>query len=174
MLARPVARAMLAAWFVSRGIDAVRHPSKHAAESLPALRPLADRAGSALNMELGQYLEGATMRRVIQVHGAVTALAGVSLVLGKAPRTAALALAGLSAPLLLANLPVRVAGESKAEREARRERLVQALTATGGAILAAVDREGRPGVAWRVEHARAERAAAKAAAAAAKAAARED
>jgi len=35
MLARPVARAMLAAWFVSRGIDAVRHPSKHAAESLP-------------------------------------------------------------------------------------------------------------------------------------------
>jgi len=164
MLARPVARAMLASWFVSRGIDAVRHPAKHAAESLPALRPVAERAGAATHTDLVGYLDGPTMRRVVQVHGAVTALAGLALVFGKAPRTAALALAGLSAPLLLANLPVRVPGESKADREARRDRLVQALTATGGAILAGVDREGRPGVAWRVEHARAARAQARASA----------
>ena len=161
MIARPLARAMLAAWFVSQGIDALRHPGKHAAAATPALRPLAERAGAAAGRDLGGYLEGSTMRRVVQVHGAVTALTGLSLVLGKAPRTAALLLAGLSAPLLLANLPVRVAGETREDREARRDRLVQALTATGGAILAAVDREGRPGVAWRIEHARAERLAAR-------------
>ncbi|NLF03934.1 MAG: DoxX family protein [Actinomycetales bacterium] len=161
MIARPLARAMLASWFVSQGIDAVRHPDKHAAAAAPALRPVAERAGSVAGRDLGVYLEGPILRRVVQVHGAITALTGLSLVLGKAPRTAALVLAGLTAPLLLANLPVRVAGETREDREARRDRLIQALTATGGAILAAVDREGRPGVAWRIEHAREARAAAR-------------
>ncbi len=161
MLARPLARAMLATWFVTRGIDAVRHPAAHAAATLPVLRPVAERAGAATGTDLVGYLDGPTLRRVVQVHGAVTALAGLSLVFGKAPRTAALVLAGLSAPLLLANLPVRVPGETREDRAARRDRLVQALTATGGAILAGVDREGRPGIAWRVEHAREARAQAR-------------
>lgn len=163
MLARPLARAMLASWFVARGVDAVRRPAAHVEESTPVLRAVAERVSGPLGHDLTTYLDGPTLRRVAQAHGAVTALAGLALVLGKAPRTAALALAGLSAPLVLANLPVRVDGETKDDRAARRDRLVQALTATGGAILAGVDREGRPGIAWRVEHARAARAAARAA-----------
>mgnify|MGYP001163266041 CR=1 FL=1 len=163
MIARPVARAMLAAWFVSQGVDAVRHPARHSATALPVLQELLRPLGPAVGLDVASLLDGRTVRRVTQVHGAVTALAGVSLVLGKAPRTAALALAALSVPLLLANLPVRLEGETRQDRAARRDRLVQALTATGGAILAAVDREGRPGVAWRVEQARAARAAARAA-----------
>ena len=163
MFTRPLARAMLASWFVARGIDAVRHPAAHAATTLPVLRPVAERASGPAGRDLTAYLDGPTMRRAIQVHGAVTALTGLSLVLGKAPRTAALVLAALSAPLILSNLPMRVAGESAEDRKARRDRLVQALTATGGAILAGVDHEGRPGIAWRVEHAREVRAQARAA-----------
>lgn len=162
MLARPLARAMLASWFVSRGLDAVRHPADHVDESLPVLRTLADKASGPVDVDVAKLLDERTMRRVVQLHGAVTALTGISLVLGKAPRTAALVLAGLSVPILLGNLPLRVPGESREDRAARRERLVQSLTATGGAILAAVDREGRPGIAWRVGHARELRAEARA------------
>lgn len=161
MLARPLARAMLASWFVSRGADAVRHPADHLATTLPVLRPLAERASGPVGRDLTTYLDGPSLRRAVQVHGALTALSGVALVLGKAPRTAAVVLAGLSVPMILSNLPMRVAGESAEDRQARRDRLVQALTATGGAILAGVDREGRPGIAWRVEHAREARAKAR-------------
>lgn len=163
MLARPLARAMLASWFVSQGVDAVRRPADHVATTLPVLRAVAERASGPAGRDLTSYLDGPTLKRAVQVHGAVTALTGLSLVLGKAPRTAALVLAGLSAPLVLSNLPVRVSGETADDRRARRDRLVQALTATGGAILAGVDREGRPGIAWRVEHARVARAQARAA-----------
>src|SRR5690606_36093598 len=110
MLARPLARAMLASWFVARGVDAVRRPAAHVEESTPVLRAVAERVSGPLGHDLTTYLDGPTVRRA-----------------------------------------------------ARRDRLVQALTATGGAILAGVDREGRPGIAWRVEHARAARAAARAA-----------
>lgn len=194
MLARPLARAMLASWFVSRGIDAVRHPADHVAEALPVLQQLVERAsgptqqrtvplraaraviparvreasaqgGAGLARVAGGFLDEKSLRRAVQVHGAVTALTGLSLVLGKAPRTAALALAALSVPILVGNLPLRVDGESREQRRERRERLVQALTATGGAILAGVDMEGRPGVAWRVGHARELRAHARTAAA---------
>lgn len=155
---------MLASWFVSRGLDAVRHPADHVAETLPVLRHVAERASGPAGRDLTPLLDERSLRRVVQVHGAVTALTGLSLVLGRAPRTAALALAGLSVPLLLGNLPLRLAGESREDRRERQERLVQALTAAGGAILAGVDREGRPGVAWRVEHARELRAQGRAAA----------
>jgi len=152
---------MLASWFVARGIDAVRHPTTHVATTTPALRPLVARAEHVTHTELTRYLDGPTMTRVVQVHGAATALAGFALVFGKAPRTAALTLAALTAPLLIANLPARVKGETPEDRKARRDRLMQALTATGGAILAGGDREGRPGIAWRVEHAREARAKAR-------------
>ena len=154
MLARPLARAMLASWFVSRGVDAVRHPSDHVEESLPVLRHLAQRASGPANQDLAALLDEKTLRRVVQLHGAVTALTGVSLVLGRAPRTAALALAALSVPILIGNLPVRITGETREQRAERRDRLVQALTATGGAILGGIDTEGRPGIAWRMGHAR--------------------
>ena len=61
------------------------------------------------------------------------------------------------------NLPFkRVKGEDPVLRRARRDRFVRALAFTGGALIAGVDLEGRPGISWRVQKARSDHAAAKA------------
>ena len=81
--------------------------------------------------------------------------AGSLLALGKAPRAAALVLAGLAVPLVIANLPFTDRpGIDQDERRERRDLLVQAVSFMGGALLAGADYEGRPGVAWRVNTAR--------------------
>ena len=59
---------------------------------------------------------------------------------------------------MLVNLPRKRGTEGKLERRARRERFIRALAFTAGAVLAAADHEGRPGMAWRVHKARLDRA----------------
>ena len=162
MLLRRVARPLFASWFVSEGLDVVRHPSSHAAEARGALTTLLDRLPAQVRQGpagdvIGYELSDRQLTTVVQVHGAALAGAGFLLSVNKAPRTAALALAVLTAPLVLVNLPRKRGSESKAERRARRERFVRALAFTAGAVLAAADYEGRPGVAWRVQKARLER-----------------
>ena len=79
------------------------------------------------------------------------------LAAGRAPRTAACALAALTVPVVLVNQPLGRRG--RPDGTATRERFLRALSMLGGALLAAIDREGRPGLAWRVEHAKVDRAA---------------
>jgi len=159
VLLRRVARPLFASWFVSEGLDVVRHPSAHAVEARGALIMLLDRlpaqaTGGATSYELTDR----QLTTVVQAHGVALAGAGILLALNKAPRTAALALAALTAPLVLVNLPRKKGTEGKPERQARRDRFVRALAFTAGAVLAAADYEGRPGVRWRVQRARLERA----------------
>lgn len=163
MLLRRIARPLLATWFVSQGIDAVRGPAVHVAFARPAVDSMAVQLGSE------KRLSDAQLRTVVVAHGAATALAGLALAVGRAPRTAALVLAGLTVPLAAASLPARKAGKVPPEvKRERRERLIRNLAFTGAALLAGADYEGRPGVSWRVANAR-EQAAARAHAIAAEA-----
>ncbi|MBO3103761.1 DoxX family membrane protein [Cellulomonas fengjieae] len=167
MLLRRLARPLFASWFVTEGLDVVRHPAAHAAEARASLTTLRSRlpeparqgpAGQALGRELTER----QLTSIVQAHGAALAGAGVLLAVGKAPRTAALALAALTVPLILTNLPTkRLRTEDPAVRKARRDRFVRALAFTGGALIAGVDLEGRPGISWRLQKARSEHAAAK-------------
>ncbi len=162
MLLRRIARPLFASWFVAEGLDVVRHPSAHADEARGALDSLLGRLPAAVRQGptgqvIGYELTDRQLTSVVQAHGAALAGAGILLALNKAPRTAALALAALTAPLILVNLPRRRGTEGKAEKQARRERFVRALAFTAGAVLAAADYEGRPGIGWRVHRARLER-----------------
>lgn len=164
MLLRRIARPLFASWFVSEGYDAARRTEMHAeraragVENVLRLVPRGVLGGA-----LDRYRQPtrAQLVTLVRVHGAATAVAGVLLAAGKAPRTAALALAALTAPVILASLPLRErpALDTEARRE-RRDRLVRAVAFTGGALLAGADYEGRPGVAWRVAKAREEHASA--------------
>ncbi|GEL95479.1 DoxX family membrane protein [Cellulomonas composti] len=155
MLLRRIARPLFASWFVSEGLDALRRPAPHAAAARAAL----DRAARVAGPEL-PTLSDKQLTLVVRAHGAACAGAGLMLATGRAPRTAALVLAVLTAPVVAANLPDRRAdGRDGDLRRLRRERLVRALAFTGGAVLAAADREGRPGLQWRVAHARDQRRA---------------
>ena len=84
-------------------------------------------------------------------------LAALHLAFGRHPRTAALGLAVLTVPLAVANQPL--GGTRGAERTERRKAFWRNLSMIGGALIAGVDLEGRPGVTWRVENALADRAA---------------
>jgi uncharacterized membrane protein YphA (DoxX/SURF4 family) len=164
MLLRRIARPLFASWFVSEGYDATRRPEVHAERARAGIESLARLVPrGALGGALDRYRHPTTAQLValVRAHGAATTAAGVLLAAGKAPRTAALALAALTAPLVLANLPLqdRPTHDKDARRE-RRDRLVRAVAFTGGALLAGVDHEGRPGVAWRVAKAREEHASA--------------
>lgn len=155
MLLRRIARPLFATWFVSEGLDALRHPASHVA----AARATLTRFGSAVPGSTAQ-LTDTQLTTAVRAHGGTVVLAATMLALGRAPRTAALALAGLTAPLVLVNLPERGRPVSPAEKAERRERLVRALAFTAGAVLVGADYEGRPGLRWRLADAHERRVAA--------------
>ena len=189
MLVRRIARPLLATWFVGEGVDAVRRPAPHVARTEAAWQELGRR------IDLPATPSTAQLTTLVRVHGGFMTLAGLMLATGRAPRAAALVLAGLTVPLAVVNQPFGGTGrvvatasdreraggrrsfgrpigatggvataqvaEGGADRAALRERFLRSLSMLGGALIAGVDHEGRPGPAWRVEHARADRAAAR-------------
>jgi uncharacterized membrane protein YphA (DoxX/SURF4 family) len=178
MLLRRIARPLFASWFLSEGVDALRHPDAHVAVARGAVdRLTATVPAGALGGALDAYRHpsDSQLTTVVRVHGGATALAAFLLATGRAPRAAALTLAALTLPLAAADAPAsrkeraHLSDHDKAERKSR---FLRGLSMSGAALIAAADTAGRPGVRWRVEHARATRAAtAKAAAAATTAAA---
>lgn len=144
-LLRTLARPLLAAPLVIDGVDACLRPGPHV-EKIEAVSPLLERAGLPPLMD-------SDARLLTRASGAVTVLAGCALATGRAPRTAAAALAAMSLPLAVVNHPVWLASD-RSERAASARGLVQALSLSAGLALAAMDRQGAPSRAWR----RAERA----------------
>jgi uncharacterized membrane protein YphA (DoxX/SURF4 family) len=154
MLLRHIARPLLASSFIYDGVRAARKPSEHVA----AAKTGSDLATRALG---AKPLSEAQVTTLVRAHGIATAAAGTLLALGKAPRASALALALLTLPLAVVNQPFTA---PKVERGPRADRFLRNLAGVGAALIAGADLEGRPGMSWRVQQARAARAEAKAAA----------
>lgn len=150
MLLRHVARPLLAAPFVLDGLSAATRPGPHVEAAAAAADEIAGVAPGVPRLSRTQ------LTLLVRAHGAATAAAALLLAFHKAPRTAALALAALTVPLAVANEPFSRGTAPRTERVAR---FVRNLGSVGVALLVAADTEGRPGVRWRVEHARTERAA---------------
>lgn len=159
MLVRRVARPLLASWYVREGLDALRDPAPHTDRARRLVAGLSGRAPAGTPLSTLREPTQRQLDTLVRAHAAATVVCGLLLGLGRAPRTAALVLAGLTLPTALSNLPDRTAdaGDPVAKR-ARRDRFVRALAFTGAAVLVAADHEGRPGVSWRLEHARTQRA----------------
>lgn len=167
MLVRRIARPLFATWFVAEGVDALRSPEPHVVRTQETWLRLQGR------LDLPEVPEVGRLRTLAKVHGAAMAGAGLMLALGKAPRTAAVALAALTLPLAVVNEPFTSSGGVDLSSDPSRDRFLRNLTMIGGAILAAVDLEGKPGLAWRASHARVHREASREAKAAITAAIKE-
>lgn len=137
---RLIARPMLASYFVLDGIDAVRHPEEHAAK-FQKIQPMLEKAGAPPVLAADAIL-------LSRITGAASAVAGVCLALGRRPRTAALALAAINIPITVINNPVWAA-ENKEDRKEKVRGLLRGLAIGGGLLLAAVDRDGKPSLAYR-------------------------
>ena len=185
MLLRRVARPMFASWFLVEGLDAVRHPAGHAASARDGIAVLRTRLGryarrtgverilderhdvdvdAVLDRVLGRELSQRQLTMAVRLHGGAMLLAGGMLAVGRAPRASALALAALAAPVAVVNAPTGRTGTTAGRDEAvgragRSRRFWAAVSATGGALLAAADYEGRPGLGWRWQNAWETRAA---------------
>ncbi|MBD8080703.1 DoxX family membrane protein [Cellulosimicrobium arenosum] len=152
MLLRQLARPMLASWFVYDGVQAAIRPAEH----VRAARSGVELVERSVGVEAP--LSEKQVTALVRAHGAATALAGLCLAVGKAPRTASLALAALTVPLAVVNQPFTSGEATRAERT---RRFVTNIGAIGAALIAGADYEGRPGVQWRLAKARHDLALAK-------------
>lgn len=142
MLIRRIARPMLSAVFVGRGVEALRSPKSAADAARPTiegLKQLPDPVGTNVPTNA---------ETVARVTGAVQIGGGLLLASGKLPRVA-------SAALALSVVPGSLGGhlfwnETEPERKAEERRaFLTDISLLGGLIIAAVDTEGKPSLGWR-------------------------
>lgn len=136
-LIRLLARPMLASAYVANGISRARNPHTAAKTVEPVLNAVGDK--------LPVDVSAATVARAT---GVAQAGAGVLLAIGKFPR--------LSASVLVSTYLFDSVGELLVGDEDDGKKTAGLLTRTsllGGALLASVDTAGKPGLAWRAQHA---------------------
>lgn len=141
-LVRRVARPMLAAIFVSGGLDQIRNPEG----KTDAAEAVAGPIGRAV-----PWLPEDTTQ-LVRINGAVQLGAGTLLALGRFPRLSALVLAGSIVPTTLAGHAFWAQSDATA-KAAHRTQFLKNLGVLGGLLLAAVDTGGDPSLAWRAKHA---------------------
>src|SRR5215218_2580091 len=142
MLIRRIARPMLSAVFISRGVDALRSPKPAADAARPTLEGL-----SKLPDPVGTNVP-TNAETVARINAAVQIGGGLLLATGKLPRFA-------SAALALSVVPGSLGGhrfwsESDPARKAEERRaFITDVSLIGGLIIAAADTEGKPSLGWR-------------------------
>lgn len=143
MILRRLARPMVAAIFVSGGIDCLRNPEPR----VRTAKPLLDKAAGVMPESVPSDAE-----TLVKVNAAVHVGAGVALGLGRFPRLSAAALAG-------SMVPTTVAGhafwemDDPTQKKAQRTQFLKNVSMLGGLLLAAADTEGKPSVGWRARRA---------------------
>lgn len=133
---RLIARPMLAAVFVSNGIDVLRNPAPQVAEAEPLVH-LATQTGLPKDAEL-----------LVRANAATQVVAGTLLSFGKLRRLSALALMASLAAETYVHDRFWEADEPDEKLE-RRSRFMKDLALCGGLVLEVVDTEGRPSWGWR-------------------------
>lgn len=138
---RRIARPLLAAVLVDRGVDAARHPGPR----VEAARPLVTKVAGPLHLPDDPEM-------LVRANGAAMAGAGALFALGRMPRLTGLVLVATMAP----SAYVRNQFWKEKDPEARKhqkQHFLADLGLLGGALLASVDTEGRPGLAYRTKRA---------------------
>jgi uncharacterized membrane protein YphA (DoxX/SURF4 family) len=145
---RLLARPMLASMFVMVGIDSVLHPSA----KVPKAGKFTERV-PALVEKIAPGLPGPTdAATLVRINGGVQIAAGLALATGRLPRLSALVLAASLAPTTYAGHPFWEEKDKQA-RAGQRTQFLKNVSMMGGLLLAGVDTEGKPGVAWRARRA---------------------
>jgi uncharacterized membrane protein YphA (DoxX/SURF4 family) len=139
---------MLSTMFVSGGVNALRSVDDHvemAEPEIDKLNPAVDKATQPLPFDLSE-------RQMVQLNGAVQLAGGLLLATGRMPRLAALALAASLVPTTWAGH--RFWEESDPTQKANQQiHFFKNVSMLGGLLLASVDTEGKPSVAWRAKRA---------------------
>lgn len=142
-LVRRIARPMLSSTFVFGGVNALKNADVMALRA----KPVVDRILPAVERTLGLPFEVGA-KQLVQTNGIVHVACGALLATGKAPRLAALALAASTVPTTIAGH--RFWEESDpVQRSNQRNHFLKNVSMMGALLLAGVDTEGKPSLAWR-------------------------
>ncbi len=143
---RLIARPLLASGFVIGAIAALKSPGPTAQKA----KPVTDKLVPLLQKAVPQL--PSDPKTLVKINAATQIAAAAALATGKAPR--------LSSTVLAASLlPTTVAGHAfwaetdPAAKKTQRLHFAKNLSMLGGVLLASVDTEGKPGVAWRARRA---------------------
>lgn len=143
MIVRRIARPMLASVFIAGGVDTLRSP----AGRVQAAAPLIEKSQDTLPDEVTQSIP-TDPETLVKINAAVQVGGGLLLATGKAPRIASALLAGSLVPTTLAGHAFW--NESDPEAKAmQRTQFLKNMSLLGGLLIAAVDTEGKPSIAWR-------------------------
>lgn len=139
---RAIARPLLAAQFIRGGIQSFRDPG-------PRTGPAAKFATLAHKVA-PQFPSDPHV--LVRTNAAIHVVGGLLLATNKFPRIAAAALAGSLVPTTIFGHPFWSESDP-AKRSQQTLQFTKNLSMLGGLLLATVDTEGQPGLAWRARHA---------------------
>nr|WP_257923699.1 DoxX family protein [Amycolatopsis iheyensis] len=147
MILRRLARPLLAAMFVTGGINALRHAEGHAKAAEPFLNGAFDKVGDVVPEQVPR--DPVTL---VRIDAAVKISAGLALATGKAPRLAAGLLLGSLVPTTLAAHSFWTIKDPE-EKQKQQIQFFKNASMAGGLLLAVSDTHGKPSAAWRAKHA---------------------
>jgi putative oxidoreductase len=145
---RLIARPMLASMFVVGGVNALKNTEAAAERAKPvtdAVVPAARRVAPGVAIPDDP-------RTLVRVNAAAQIAAGLALATGRLPRLSALTLAATLVPTTAAGHRFWEESDPQA-RTNQKTHFFKNVSMLGGLLVAAVDTEGRPGLAWRAKHA---------------------
>ncbi len=140
-ITRRLARPLLAASFVSGGIETLRNP-----------RPRVEMAESVAPKVAEPLSLPQETDQLVKINAVVQVVAGALLAIGRLPRLASCALAGSLVPTTLAGHRFWEM-EDEAQRAQQQIHFLKNVGLLGGLILAAVDTGGAPSLGWRAKRA---------------------
>jgi uncharacterized membrane protein YphA (DoxX/SURF4 family) len=162
MILRRIARPMLAAVFVSGGIDTLRNPKPRVQTAEPVIDKAVGQVADKVNQVKDRVPEQVRDKlpaqvptdaeTLVKVNAAAQVGAGIALAFGRFPRLSALVLAS-------SVVPTTVAGhrfweyETGMERSQHQTQFFKNLGLLGGLLLAVADTHGKPSLSWRARRA---------------------
>ncbi len=142
---------MLATIFVAGGVNALRNTEGHAAKA----KKVTDKVVPAAQKAAPQVPIPSDPATLVRINAGAQILAAAALATGRAPRLSASVLAASLVPTTLAGHAFWNETDPQA-KNAQRLQFYKNTSVLGGLLLAAVDTEGRPGLAWRARRAAAD------------------
>ena len=145
---RLLARPMLASMFVVGGINSLKNASALA----PAAQPVADKVVPLVQKAVPQAPIPTDAVTLVRLNAAANILAGAALATGRAPRLSSAVLAASLVPTTA--VAHRFWEESDpAAKGNQKVHFFKNVSMIGGLLIAGVDTDGKPGVAWRARRA---------------------
>ena len=145
---RLLARPMLATMFVAGGVNALKNVEAAAARAKPIIDsvvPVAQKMAPSVPISNDP-------RTLVRVNAATQILAGLALATGRVPRLSSMVLAASLVPTTAAGHRFWEQSDPE-DRANQRAHFVKNVSLLGGLMVAAVDTDGRPGLAWRARRA---------------------